>query len=95
MSTDGHEGLSAEARVFWTAFALVYGLILGFSLCLTGCASPSQEAKRAYIGISYADEVNACSDKATAAKDMAVYDKCMDDVDTRFGLRKAQDGGAE
>lgn len=83
-----------EAKGFALTMIAMYLFVLLSVLC-SGCASATTQAKRAGIGASYGDRVMDCSDQAVAAQDPDVYERCMDDVDVRFGKRPAPTGGGK
>jgi hypothetical protein len=80
---------------------LLAGVVLIAAYC--GCVDPKtpdpgiiETASNAAVLAEYKLAVRECRKKAVAAKDIAVFDTCADDVDARFcaSYGYACDGGA-
>ena len=74
----------------WFPICLVGGVIFGAAV-LTGCASASTQAKRAAVTGGHAEELKECRDEGQESGSYAVYQRCADEVDRKYGIRK--DGG--
>lgn len=69
------------------------GLLLLAFLGFGPSACSATNVDRGVVSAGYAVELKDCLLKGKAVNDIDVYTKCADEVDVRFGLSVAKDGG--
>ena len=69
------------------------GLLLLVLIGFAPLACSAQNVDRSVVSAGYALELKDCLVKGKAVDDLAVYTACADDVDVRYGLAVAKDGG--
>ena len=68
-------------------------VVLFCALVALSAACTASTVDRATVNGGYGLELKDCILKGKAAKDIDVYTKCADDLDVRYGMGVAKDGG--